>query len=96
MDRLERKARRDRGGDRGEVMKEPDGVAAMLRRRARIAVDDDTQHTHMPDYRFPIEGDSILVRRKDVVVEIEGRTEPGCTLRLVPETMAAARNPASG
>ena len=59
-------------------------------------VDDDTQHDHMPDYRFLIEGDNVLVRRKDVIVEIEGRSEPDCALRLTPETMAAARSHAPG
>ena len=61
-----------------------------------IIIDDDAQHHHMPDYRFLIEGDNVLIRRKDVVAEIEGRTEPGGTLRLEPETIAEARVQAPG
>ena len=66
-----------------------------FRRMLGIIIDDDNQHDHMPDYRFLIDGDIVLIRRKDVVVEVEERMEPS-TLRLAPETMVEARAHAPG
>lgn len=62
-----------------------------------IIVDDDIEHDHMPDYMFIVDGDNVLVRRKDVVVEIEGeRMDSGGSLRLAAETMTLARTHAPG
>lgn len=68
-----------------------------ISKNAKIIIEDDTQYDHMPDYKFMVDGENVLVRRKDVVVETEGeRMDSGGSLCLAAETMTSARTHAPG
>jgi hypothetical protein len=61
-----------------------------------IIIDDDAQHDHMPDYSFTLEGDNVVVRRKDAVVEPAKRPRLSDPMPIRPETLDAARGKAPG
>lgn len=61
-----------------------------------IIIDDDAQHDHMPDYSFSIEGENVVVRRKDAITEPEMRPGLPGSIPIRAETLEAARSHAPG
>lgn len=67
-----------------------------FRRMLGIIINDDVQHDHMPDYGFIIEGENVVVRRKDGVVGAVRQPELSGPSPIDPETLLAARSHAPG
>ena len=83
------KTLRDKCGS-GSTLKE-------FRRLVAKIIEADSQHDHMPDYKFSFDGDTVIVRPKDDTAQAElPLLVPSSNIPLRPETYEKAKATAPG
>lgn len=72
-------------------------TAKEFKRLVKAICETDADEEHMPDYDFRLDGELLVVTRKDTFAQLEGQTaQLSFTGQLAPETYDAAREAAPG